>query len=417
MYLNYNHDRHQLKSQYVIDVKIKAVRIQNSSMKEKPRGSRFIYISKVKKRSKRMIIVIVVVFSVLSHSLNPPAVKSMGLILPPQTQIARVVQSSESEKLDKIKIVPTVSPRLDKIFMLSSMKMTPISINGHYCYVNEQVLKKLRGGTLSPYLAVFAIGIVVSLMFQISDVEAFSSVLQQLGQWNAPQPHYGYGPPSPSGICSSSSTQIAAIPTQAQQFNDLTKWERRNLPDPQGRDRSINVDGSPRLDLRFQQVKYKTPKHGKDHGLPVGNNGKTANNEANAIALRDSLVDMANRKNVIWYTDGQYQGGTDRGCDCVNLFDPDTNIIAVYKKEKDGNNLFLTTCTLNENEAAHLESTNGNFLTDNNLQQQNWVSGGMGITPISPIDEKSSPGFTPKSSFESDVMGITPLDKSQFNNP
>jgi hypothetical protein len=41
----------------------------------------------------------------------------------------------------------------------------------------------------------------------------------------------------------------------------------------------------------------------------------------------------------------------------------------------------------------------------------------MGITPISPMDENSSPGFTPTSSFESDIMGITPIDNSQSNNP
>ena len=60
--------------------------------------------------------------------------------------------------------------------------------------------------------------------------------------------------------------------------------------------------------------------------LPVGSNGKTPKTESNSIALADSLVDMPNRENIVWYTDGQYQGGTARGCDCVNLFDPDTNV-------------------------------------------------------------------------------------------
>ena len=40
-----------------------------------------------------------------------------------------------------------------------------------------------------------------------------------------------------------------------------------------------------------------------------------------------------------------------------------------------------------------------------------------GITPISPMDENSSPGFTPTSSFESDVMGITAIGNSQLDNP
>lgn len=43
----------------------------------------------------------------------------------------------------------------------------------------------------------------------------------------------------------------------------------------------------------------------------------------------------------------------------------------------------------------------------------------MGMTSISPIDENSSPSidFTPMRNCESDVMGITPIDNSQFDNP
>ena len=35
------------------------------------------------------------------------------------------------------------------------------------------------------------------------------------------------------------------------------------------RDRFINVDCHPKLKLRFNQVEYKAPKHGKDYPLPV----------------------------------------------------------------------------------------------------------------------------------------------------
>ena len=70
-----------------------------------------------------------------------------------------------------------------------------------------------------------------------------------------------------------------------------------------------------------------------------------------------------------------------------------------------------------DRESDHLKSTNGNFVTEEILDQQNWVSEGIGITPISSMDENSSPGFSPTSSFESDVIGITPIDNSQSNNP
>ena len=135
--------------------------------------------------------------------------------------------------------------------------------------------------------------------------------------------------------------------------------------------------------------------------------------------LYDSLVDMPNRENIVWYTDGHYQGGTARGCDSVNLFDPDTNVIAVYSKQPDGSYSFLTTCTLTERERDNLKSTNGNFVTEKILEQQNSVSTFEIDAPINPMGESSSPnpGFTPTNCFESDVMGITPIDNSQSNNP
>jgi len=204
-----------------------------------------------------------------------------------------------------------------------------------------------------------------------------------------------------------------------QEYSALTKSERRQLPDPRGRDRFIDVDGYPRLDMRFNQVEFKTPKHGKDHGLPVGNNGKTPKIEANAIDLRDSLLDMPNRENIVWYTDDQYQVGTKRGCDCVNLFDPDINVIEVYQKQPDGSNLFLTTCTLTDRERDNLKATDCNFVTEKILELQNSVSTFEIDAPISPMGENSSPnpGFTPTNCFESDVMSITPIDNSQSNNP
>ena len=71
-----------------------------------------------------------------------------------------------------------------------------------------------------------------------------------------------------------------------QEHSGMTKSEKRQLPDPIVRDRSINVDGYQRLDLRFNQVEFKMPKHSKDHNLPIDNTGKTPKTEANAIALR-----------------------------------------------------------------------------------------------------------------------------------
>ena len=62
------------------------------------------------------------------------------------------------------------------------------------------------------------------------------------------------------------------------------------------------------------------------------------------------------------------------GCDSVNLFDPDTNLIAVYQNQPNGKNLFLTTCRLTSLEVQHLKNTDGNFLTEKIIINQSAVS-------------------------------------------
>ena len=374
--------------------------------------------------SKKKEIIVSAAFGFGALSMMPKEARPIGLSpRPTSTPIVRS-QTRYENRVD-VKIAPIVSKSSNKIRLMPTNEMIPlIYLNTRHVYINEKILKRLRAGDLSANVTVATIGIIVYLMFQLSSgmVDAFAIV----AQWNAPTTTGGQGPAPVSPP--SAPVQRSGRPTTGlemekpdsmpqQEYSDITKSEKRKLPDPRGRDRSINVNGYPRLDLRFNQVEFKTPKHGGDHGLPVDNNGKTLKTEANAIALRDSLVNMPNKANIVWYTDGQYQGGTDHGCASVNLFDPDTNIIAVYEKQPDGSNLFLTTCTLTETERDHLKSTNGNFVTDKILEQQNWVSESMEVTPISPMNENSSPGFTPTSSFESDIMGITPIDNSQLDNP
>jgi hypothetical protein len=179
----------------------------------------------------------------------------------------------------------------------------------------------------------------------------------------------------PSGSRSTTFLKMEKPASMSQiQYSALTKSEKRQLTDPKGRDGFLQIEDYPRLNVRFNQVEYKTPKHGNDHGLPVDKTGKTPKTEANAIALRDSLVDMPNSQDIIWYTDGQYQGGTQRGCDSVNLFDPNRNLIAVYQKQPDGSYSFLTTCKLVPAEVKHLQDSNGNFLTEKMINQQSAVS-------------------------------------------
>ena len=153
-----------------------------------------------------------------------------------------------------------------------------------------------------------------------------------------------------------------------QDFTTLTKEQRRNLPDP--RDGIIDVEGHPKLTARYGQVKSKTPDHGDIHGLPTNENGKTLKTEQNALALRDSLVKMPEREGIRWFDNGGYQKGTERGYDSVNLYDKDKRVIAIYKKQENGEYLFSTTCEVTGKEEAHLLESGGNYLTEAVLNNQ-----------------------------------------------
>ena len=64
-----------------------------------------------------------------------------------------------------------------------------------------------------------------------------------------------------------------------------------------------------------------------------------------------------------------YQGGTMRGYDSVNLYDPDTDVIAVFRKRSNGQySLFATTCKLTDMERDFFLSSGGNFVTEPNLK-------------------------------------------------
>lgn len=241
----------------------------------------------------------------------------------------------------------------------------------------KEAVSRLRGGDgLTDVVAVIVFVIFINWCDSLFGVEAFQPNplphQDPLGWLSGKYDSKNVGPSGSRPMSCLEMEKPASMPQV--QYSALTKSEKRQLTDPKGRDSFIQIEGYPRLNIRFNQVEYKTPKHGKDHGLPIDKNGKTPKTEANAIALRDSLIDMPNSQNIIWYTDGQYQGGTERGCDSVNLFDPDRNLIAVYQKQQDGSYLFLTTCKLVPAEVKHLQNSNGNFLTEKMINRQGAVS-------------------------------------------
>lgn len=162
-----------------------------------------------------------------------------------------------------------------------------------------------------------------------------------------------------------------------QDFTALTKEEKRNLPDH--RDGFIDVEGHPKLTVRYGQVNFKVPKHGHIHSLSVNANGKTPKTEKNTLALRDSLVKMPEREGIRWFDNGGYQKGTERGYDSINVYHKKERVIAIYKKQENGEYIFSTTCKVTPVEENHLYQSDGNYVTEAVLSNQN------GLTVINPI--------------------------------
>nr|AHI51277.1 hypothetical protein [Cylindrotheca closterium] len=213
MYINFIEDRKALGYEVLRDTScgIKLVLIVDSTVPRllKPSKCKRQFIkklpSKLNRKSKKVIVVITLV-STLWLS-NVEATPAMGLSIP-AAPVVRIQPSYRHSS--EVKTAPTVRP------IIINHMIPLIYINGHYSYINEQLLKKLRAGNLSANVTIVAIGVVIYVMCQLSGVDAFT-IFDQIGKWNAPQPSPGFGlAPTPT------STQISVIPTKAQEFNDMS---------------------------------------------------------------------------------------------------------------------------------------------------------------------------------------------------
>ena len=256
---------------------------------------------------------------------------------------------------------PYISALDDSYYYPSCLNMSP-----EYSGCSESI-NKLRGGS--------RLSDAIWLFLYIWMLQHQSVGFQPVRQGPPPPNHQLFGntqnnyfsrSSQPSGFMQLE--RPSAMPHQ--DFTGLTKEQRRNLPDQ--RDGFIDVEGHPKLIARYGQIHFKTPKHGKIHGLPVNENGRILKTEQNALALRDSLVQMPEREGNIWFDNGGYQKGTERGYDSVNLYDKDKRVIAVYRKKENGEYIFSTTCKLTAVEEAHLYKSNGNFVTEVVLKDPNY---------------------------------------------
>lgn len=73
---------------------------------------------------------------------------------------------------------------------------------------------------------------------------------------------------------------------------------------------------------------------------------------------------MPNREGSIFFDNGGYQRGTEWSYNSVNIYDKNERVIAVYKKQENGEYLFSITCRLTVIEETYLYKSNGNFVSE-----------------------------------------------------
>ena len=166
MYLGYSEDKKALGYQVLKDTDcgIRLVLITNS----------------LKKRAIKITIVTVLGTQIVFD--NSEFSEAIGVSPAPQ-QIVQVYRSKPERSAQQLKTAPQYNSRVDKLYMdnihmLASYKAVPlIYMSGRSTYINEELLKKLRGGQdLSTTLTIVTIGAVIFIMAHISGVDAFGLI-------------------------------------------------------------------------------------------------------------------------------------------------------------------------------------------------------------------------------------------------
>ena len=263
---------------------------------------------------------------------TPPIMRSIHSDTPKKVIIAGVINNSPEKTVFNEK-------QMDQLYDLA-VKYRNNLIS------KEELVMELRGGGIEDWVAAF--GIIIAIITLINNAGAFQ-VPSNPGATVPPHLEWLYGNQQPGYPSPSTSLQMQRPSTMPhQEYISLTKEQKRNLPDH--RDGFISVEGHSHLVVRYGQVKFKTPDHGSVHDLPINEKGKTPKTQENALALRDSIVNMPNRKKIRWFDNG---------------------VIAIFKKQEDGEYcLFTTTCEVSEKEEEHLFKSGGNFVTEAVLNNQ-----------------------------------------------
>ena len=439
MYINFINDRKSLGYEALNDTRcgIKLVLISDSTVLL---IRNFHY--NVNHKTKRVILVITLI-SVVGFS-NLKSAEAIGTNLPPQQRVVSIMPDRDANRLikpSKVKINSDIEPKIMMPSLSKNVKKPGELSLSTYIYLMDNkflrrpevssIIRELRGGSWST--ALIGNTIFVAVLYGIW-------VLASVSEGFVQQPNPGWGLSNnlyePPGLVRPADCETQLYAGSPQQ--SLKTEASQNQPN--AKDRCILVESRPELIIRRGQAQFKTKDHGALAGLPykIKKDGSTstARTEANIDEFMDTVEEIVENPNSIWFEEGTYQGGTSREVESINIYNEEENRIAIFKRSTGE---FITFCEPDEDEQNDLIKT-GNFggqfgwfsgqaknvppkvkseqnVADEITPIDSFESHVMGITPapayeFSSVDEGQNPGFTPLNSFESDVIGITPLDSS-----
>lgn len=334
---------------------------------------------------------------------NVPQCEAVGLPLSPPPMVRINPNYQHMSKVKSRKIIANKKDRL--IYKILSEKTYMPS----YIYLMDDkffhhpeirsIVRDLRGGTWPTALIgnMLLIAVLYGMWVFVPVAESFVQ-----------PPNPGWGMNRDNSLYQLSGLSRPAD-CQTQLFTEsisLKTEASRNQPHP--KDRWILVESRRELVIRRGQAQFKTKGHGALAGLPykIKNNGGTSTliTEENVDTFMDAVEAIVEDPNSIWFEDAKYQNGAVREVDSINIFNEEQNRIAIFKQST---NEFITFCELREEEEKHLFET-GNF-----GGQFESVSGqAKNVPPKVEGEQNVVDEITPIDSFESHVMGITPLDPS-----
>jgi hypothetical protein len=132
---------------------------------------------------------------------------------------------------------------------------------------------------------------------------------------------------------------VRPSPMENEKLFNMTQVPKRLEKHPY--DKLIVAEGHSPLRIGFLQAKHKISKHGAIHALTYtlkqNNTTKTEKTEENILTMMESIQNMTNRPNTIWFYDETtfYQKITERGFGAIYIFDDDKKIVAVLKKKQE----------------------------------------------------------------------------------